>query len=420
MKTGNPLSDGTWTYTWQAGRQLKSMSKTEGSDTVTMEFTYNYAGLRTKKVRKVNGVIKETTEYILNGKNVVELIHTNHAKSVTNRLHFFYDAQGKHAMLEFNGTKYSYIYNLQGDVIGIVDSTGNVVVQYRYDTWGKPIGTTASTTLTTELAELNPFRYRRYIWDLETELYYLKSRYYAPMLCRFSTTDSSLASNNSLYIYCSNNAVMKVDSNGCSDEDISLTITVRMWYSGTEAEKNEGNTYTGHFDMIIWDYDKTGDTHWQCKNLVLSYASGNFTVFKEEDSLLYYQSESSSYSDGIEEYYYFYTCSVDQVDNMLSRIRNNVDLTAPTYEYTGEGFTRSVLCMDYKMGNEWGTPNNETGINCFGACALWLKWAGNTALFDIQKPNGKLTDYTNYTASAFANQGFRIGGVEFVKKERWE
>ena len=49
---GNQLSDGTWTYEWQAGRQLKSMTKTEDGATITMEFTYNHAGLRTKKVKK--------------------------------------------------------------------------------------------------------------------------------------------------------------------------------------------------------------------------------------------------------------------------------------------------------------------------------------------------------------------------------
>ena len=89
---------------------------------------------------------------------MVELIHTNHATSVTNRLHFFYDTQDKQAMVEFNGTKYSYAYNLQGDVVAIFDSTGNVVVKYSYDAWGKPISTTASSTLTTQLAELKKWR----------------------------------------------------------------------------------------------------------------------------------------------------------------------------------------------------------------------------------------------------------------------
>ena len=40
---GNPLTDGTWTYAWQAGRQLKSMTKTG----TTASFLYNADGLRT-------------------------------------------------------------------------------------------------------------------------------------------------------------------------------------------------------------------------------------------------------------------------------------------------------------------------------------------------------------------------------------
>ena len=39
---GNPLSDGTWTYTWAKGRQLQSMSKSGE----TVSFTYNEDGLR--------------------------------------------------------------------------------------------------------------------------------------------------------------------------------------------------------------------------------------------------------------------------------------------------------------------------------------------------------------------------------------
>ena len=46
----------------------------------------------------------------------------------------FYDAQPRPAMAGFNRTLYSCVHNLQGDVVGIVDSAGSVVVEYRYDT----------------------------------------------------------------------------------------------------------------------------------------------------------------------------------------------------------------------------------------------------------------------------------------------
>ena len=81
-------------------------------------------------------------------------------------------------MVEFNGTVYSYVHNLQGDVVGIVDSAGSLVVEYKYDAWGKPILVRTLTTAYEALAELNPFRYRGYVFDEETRLYYLRSRYY--------------------------------------------------------------------------------------------------------------------------------------------------------------------------------------------------------------------------------------------------
>ena len=61
---GNPLSDGTWTYIWQNGRQLQKMQKAG----VTAEFVYNADGLRVQKT--VNGV---ATKYTLHGKNVVHM-----------------------------------------------------------------------------------------------------------------------------------------------------------------------------------------------------------------------------------------------------------------------------------------------------------------------------------------------------------
>ncbi len=48
-------------------------------------------------------------------------------------LHFFYDAQSRPAFVEYNSVKYRYIHNLQGDIVGIVDSTGVLAVEYRYD-----------------------------------------------------------------------------------------------------------------------------------------------------------------------------------------------------------------------------------------------------------------------------------------------
>ncbi len=61
-------------------------------------------------------------------------------------------------------------HGLWRKAVGLVDSTGTLVVEYNYDAWGRIIGHTGS------LGWLNPFRYRGYVYDEETRMYYLKSR----------------------------------------------------------------------------------------------------------------------------------------------------------------------------------------------------------------------------------------------------
>ena len=214
---GNPLNDGTWTYEWQAGRQLKSM--TNAATGVTMEFTYNYAGLRTKKVKKVNDVLVETTEYLLNGKNVVGLTHTDHASNGVDTMHFFYDGEPHPVKVEFNGMMYVYVHNISGDSAGILDDSGTVVVEYKYNSWGGTVSTTGMLAAT--LGKYNPLRYRGYVYDEETELYYVSSRYYAPDVGRFinaddtdylSEDDGSAGYN--LFAYCMNDPVNRFDVDG--------------------------------------------------------------------------------------------------------------------------------------------------------------------------------------------------------------
>ena len=199
---GNPLSDGTWTYTWQNGRQLQKMQKAG----VTAEFVYNADGLRVQKM--VNGV---ATKYTLHGKNVV------HMTSGADELHFFYDAQNRPAVVVYNGTAYAYVKSLQGDVIAILDAAGNVVVSYVYDAWGAPIGKSGSMAET--LGTVQPFRYRGYVFDEETGLYYLRSRYYNVEENRFLSADEGIIVSNKLmtgnmYAYGKNTPICIEDSEG--------------------------------------------------------------------------------------------------------------------------------------------------------------------------------------------------------------
>ena len=197
---GNPLSDGTWTYTWQNGRQLQKMQKSG----VTAEFVYNADELRVQKT--VNGV---ATKYTLHGKNIV------HITSGTDELHFFYDAQNRPAVVVYNGTAYAYVKSLQGDIVAILDENGNTVVSYGYDAWGAPLWCTGELAET--LGKVQPFRYRGYVYDEETGLYYLRSRFYNSSLCRFIDMDCLIHSGNT-FAYCCNSPASMHDVCGTTGD----------------------------------------------------------------------------------------------------------------------------------------------------------------------------------------------------------
>ena len=178
-------------------------------------FVYNENGLRVQKT--VNGVV---TKYTLHGKNVVHMTRGN------DELHFFYDAQNKPAVVVLNGTSYSYVKNLQGDIVAVLDGNGTAVVQYKYDAWGRQIDCTfeAGNDEAEALSTLNPFRYRGYVYDEETEIYYLGSRYYCSLHAHWLSADCFIGVNcdhvtNNVYVYCGNNPIIRRDTSGCSWKD---------------------------------------------------------------------------------------------------------------------------------------------------------------------------------------------------------
>ena len=188
-----------------------------------VEFAYNQDGLRVEsKTTVIDGGEEqvETRRYTLHGKNIVHL-HCSFNEYEMYQMHFFYDAQGRASIVEYNEgystAKYAYIHNLQGDVIGLVDENGNEVVRYTYDAWGKLLNTTGELAYT--LGFYNPFRYRGYVYDEETGLYYLRSRYYSSDKGRFLNADKNILHSNTIishniFAYCSNSPVIFEDQDG--------------------------------------------------------------------------------------------------------------------------------------------------------------------------------------------------------------
>ncbi len=148
---GNPKVYRDKHLSWSHGRQLDSIGD--------ITYQYNANGVRIAKT--ANGI---TTKYYVDGTTIL-------AQEVGSRLMQF--TRGIDGLNGFtlSGTEYFYKKNIQGDIIGIMDASGNELVKYVYDAWGnheiyvlvngvyKKISEAQSSAYV-EIAQLNPYRYR--------------------------------------------------------------------------------------------------------------------------------------------------------------------------------------------------------------------------------------------------------------------
>ena len=234
-----------WTYSWHKGR-LKFISKRTASSVSSTSrafiggtsrdytFTYDAYGQRTlKKYTYFPGSIHPrdymtscTTayEYDLHGRLLSDTrtLNYNDGTIITKKFVFIYEESEIVGAIftNFGGTEtYYYDKNPRGDVINILDNSGNIVVTYAYDAYGN---CTLCYDTNSDLADSNPIRYRSYYYDKDTGLYYLNARYYNPQWRRFISPDDTayldIESVNglNLYAYCGNDPINYADPSGNS------------------------------------------------------------------------------------------------------------------------------------------------------------------------------------------------------------
>jgi len=139
-----------------------------------------------------------------------------------------YDAAGNPARIAYttsSGTAAAYylICNSRGDVEEIWTAAGALSARYYYDAWGNVTSIKnaagAEITSATNIALINPFRFRGYYFDSETGLYYLESRYYDPATGRFINADGMVQTgqdinDKNMFSYCGNDPVNRADPSG--------------------------------------------------------------------------------------------------------------------------------------------------------------------------------------------------------------
>ena len=219
-KNGNPLTyRDDMIFEWENGRILKNINTSDKA----IQMSYDSNGMRTQK--SVDGV--KTNYYYDSSNNLFALTQGG------DTLFFYYDNSGEVMSVSCNGTMYYYIKDLQGDITEIVDKDGKAVAEYAYDAWGNML---TENNGTLAVGKLNPFRYRSYVYDEETGLYYLQSRYYDPLTGRFvnadvyADTQSGTPLSTNMFAYCENNAINNVDYSGNSPKSKNI---ISNSYSGS-------------------------------------------------------------------------------------------------------------------------------------------------------------------------------------------
>ena len=203
---GNTLeqtsSKGTTTYQYDIYNRTRQVT-TENGDIIKNK--YDPLGFRYRK--EVNG---ETHNYIFDGWSITA--ETNKYGELKSREVRGYGLVKK----ETNNKQYYYHQNEHGDITHLTNTDSEVENCYRYDVFG-------NIREQQENVE-NVFKYAGEQQDQETEQYYLRARFYNPVIARFTQEDVYRGDGLNLYIYVVNNPLLWFDPSGyakCSSDELT-------------------------------------------------------------------------------------------------------------------------------------------------------------------------------------------------------
>jgi RHS repeat-associated protein len=222
----------TLTYSWNALGQLVQVT----SKTPAYTVKYGYDGLG-RRVRKVVGT--DTTRYLVEGDRV--LVDLDNSWAAAAKYSYYPGTDRPHAVRRGNVTYY-FAQDVQGNITGLLDSTGTVVQEYNYRPFGEAQADAGSV--------VNPYRYKGREWDNEARLYFMRARYYDPQLGRFISEDPiGLAGGINPMAFVGGEPVNRADPSGL---DCVLWGNYRVRYAdGEEVSRTPLSTFwVGECDGI--------------------------------------------------------------------------------------------------------------------------------------------------------------------------
>ena len=118
-----------------------------------------------------------------------------------------------------------------GSTTHIVDETGEVQNHYEYDAWGN--------ITVQEGAVPNHFKFTGQQLDPITQQYYLRARFYNPVIARFTQKDTYRGDGLNLYACCANDLVCYIDPSGFVCGQLSKIKLGRRYILIPKGGKNE-------------------------------------------------------------------------------------------------------------------------------------------------------------------------------------
>ena len=125
-------------------------------------------------------------------------------------------------------TYYHYASDEMGSITHVTEGA-DVLNRYEYDAWGNA-----------EVCEeqvANRFRFNGQQYDPVSQQYYLRARFYNPVIARFTQEDTYGGDGLNLYAYCKNNPVYYVDPSGHICDPAAQRIMEKL--ASNQATRNE-------------------------------------------------------------------------------------------------------------------------------------------------------------------------------------
>ena len=187
-------SSGIRKFTYNSIHQQTRIETTDGR---IQENRYDAEGLRYDLIE--NG--KRTRFIYHNGELLYEKEETKQSKEETS-----YQLGAGIEAFQRNSKTFYYHQDEQLNTALITNGNREIKNQYQYDAFGNGLET---------IEELpNRIRYTGQQYDQQTEQYYLRARYYNPIVGRFMQEDVYQGDGLNLYAYCHNNPVVYFDPSG--------------------------------------------------------------------------------------------------------------------------------------------------------------------------------------------------------------